>query len=108
MEELLQLLQPTLITLITLILGYLGTRVKVLIDTKVSKDQQDQILNVISASVDFVEQITKDKDFVGDKLVLAKNRARAIINGMGLEITEDELEMWIEAFVLNLGGTHED
>lgn len=104
MEELLQVLQPTLITLMTVILGYLGTRLKVLIDSKVSKDKQDEIMNVINASVLWVEQITQDKDFVGNKFDLAKNRAKNIINGMGLDITDDELEMWIEAFVHELHG----
>ena len=104
MEELLQVLQPTLITLITLILGYLGTRVKVLIDSKIAIDKQNEIMNIISASVLWVEQITKDKDFVDNKFDLAKNRAKGIINNLGLEITEEELEMWIEAFVHELHG----
>lgn len=104
MEELLQVLQPTLITLITLIFGYLGTRVKVLIDSKIAIDKQDEIMNVINASVLWVEQITQDKDFVGNKFDLAKNRAKNIINGMGLDIRDDELEMWIEAFVHELHG----
>ena len=104
MEELLQVLQPTLITLITLILGYLGTRVKVLIDSKIAIDKQNEVMNIISASVLWVEQITKDKDFVGNKFDLAKNRAKGIINSLGLEITDEELEMWIEAFVHELQG----
>lgn len=104
MEELLQVLQPTLITLTTLILGYLGTRVKVLIDSKIAIDKQNEVMNIISASVLWVEQITKDKDFVGNKFDLAKNRAKGIINNLGLEITEEELEMWIEAFVHELHG----
>ena len=104
MEELLQVLQPTLIALITIILGYLGTRLKVLIDSKVSVNKQDEIMNIINASVMWVEQVTKNDNFVGDKLLLAKNRAKNIINGIGLEISDEELEMWIEAFVLQLGG----
>lgn len=104
MEELLQVLQPTLIALITIILGYVGTRLKVLIDSKVSVNKQDEIMNIINASVMWVEQVTKNDNFVGDKLLLAKNRAKNIINGIGLEISDEELEMWIEAFVLQLGG----
>lgn len=104
MEELLQVLQPTLIALITIILGYLGTRLKVLIDSKVSVNKQDEIMNIINASVMWVEQVTKNENFVGDKLLLAKNRAKNIINGIGLEISDEELEMWVEAFVLQLGG----
>ena len=104
MEELLQVLQPTLVGLITIIVGYLGTRLKVFIDSKISKDKQDEIMNVINASVLWVEQITKDKDFVGNKFDFAKNRAKNIINGMGLDISDDELEMWIEAFVHELHG----
>lgn len=102
MEELLQLVTPTLITLITIILGYLGTKLKLLIDAKLSKEKQDQIMNVIHASVQFVEQVAQDENFVSDKFVLAQARAKSIINGMGLEITDEELQMWIEAFVLEL------
>lgn len=99
-----ELLHPTLVALGSLLLTYLGLRVKLFMDMKMSRDRQDQVLEIIRASVNFVEQITHDDNFVGDKLVLAKNRARAILTGSGFEITEEELETWIESFVLQLGG----
>lgn len=101
-NQLLELITPTLVTMITIILGYLGSRLKLLIDSKLSKEKQDQIMNVIHASVQFVEQVAQDDNFVGDKYTLAKQRARNIITGMGLEITDEELETWIEAFVMEL------
>ena len=104
MKELLELVTPTLVTLIGLLCGYIGTKVVQLINEKIAKDEQDQIINIIKAAVLFVEQVSGEHLLSEDKLSLAKHRALATINHLGFKITDEELTMWIESFVYGLKG----
>lgn len=102
MQELLELIQPTLVTLVSLLLGYAGLKVKNYYDLKVSSEKQDQIIKVIQATVLFVEQVSGENLLSEDKLALAKHRALETLEGMGITLSDEELTMWIESFVNGL------
>jgi len=101
MNELLNQIMPYIMIILTAIAGYLATRVKVYIDSKIDKDKQDRLLKFIQVTVAYVEQIGIDLPSE-DKFELAKAKALVWINEKGLNISEDELEVLIEAFVHNL------
>ena len=106
MNDLLIELQPHLIAILEALLSYLGYKMIKLINNKIAKDKQEAIIDVVKGVVAFVEQVAKiDVELVGiEKFNLAKDRALEILNEKGLEITNAELEMLIESFVLGLGG----
>ena len=106
MNELLNELQPHLLAILGVILGYVGVRLNTYFNKKIDEQKQEQIKDVIKGVVAFVEQVAKiDVELVGiEKFNLAKDRALEILNEKGLEITNAELEMLIESFVLGLGG----
>ena len=106
MNDLLLELQPHLIAIFGALLSYLGYKMNKLINNKIAKDKQEAIIDVVKGVVAFVEQVAKvDVELVGiEKFNLAKERALEILNEKGLEITNAELEMLIESFVLGLGG----
>ena len=99
MNELFELVRPTLITLVTLIIGYFSLQFKTWVNIKITSEQQKQITKVIKAAVDFVEQVSGEEVLSDDKLALAKQRALSTLNNIGIKITDEELTMWIEALV---------
>ena len=100
MNEILPLLQPILV----LILGFVGNKIRLYINGKIALDKQKEIENVVRASVTFVEQVTgQDLEVKGQaKFLWAKERASAVLKGMGLEVNEEYLDTLIEAFVFEL------
>ncbi|QIK57760.1 phage holin [Erysipelothrix sp. HDW6A] len=99
MNELFEIVRPTLITLVTLILGYFSLQFKTWINIKITSEQQAQIIKVAKAAVEFVEQVSGNKIFGEKKLELAKQRALSSLNNIGIKISDEELTMWIEAIV---------
>ncbi|WP_430833491.1 phage holin family protein [Erysipelothrix rhusiopathiae] len=117
LNELLNLLRPTLITAGTIILSFLGMKMKKYYNVKICLEQQKQITNIVKAAVMFVEQVAGEHLLSDDKLSMAKHRAKVTLNQVGIDITDEELTMWIEAFVggfnhkdalqINEGGRHD-
>ena len=107
-SDLMAILWPTVVTIGTLLLSFLGAKVGSFLNAKISQTQQDQIMNVIMASVQFVEQVSGGTFKGKDKLLLAKQRAREVLNGMGILITDEELTMWIEAFLNGLNESNKE
>ena len=115
MQELMTELQPYIVGILAILLTFLGTRLEALlnkyVEAKVSKEKQEQIRNIVEGVVNFVEQVTKEDLAIKgkEKFDLAKLKALEILHGKGLQITETELEMLIESFVLALkGGKNEE
>ncbi|WP_342622031.1 phage holin family protein [Erysipelothrix sp. P66] len=106
LNELLNLLHPTLITAGTIILSFLGMKMKKYYNVKISLEQQKQIANIAKAAVMFVEQVAGEHVLSDDKFSMAKHRAKVTLNQVGIDITDEELTMWIEAFVGGLN--HKD
>ena len=105
MNELYLQLQPYILGILTIILGFLGTKLRTFLDEKIDKERQDKIRDIVKGVVDFVEQVAKvDIELKGkEKFELAKERALLILNEKGYIISEQELQMLIESFVLSLG-----
>lgn len=104
MNELLIALQSHLITILGILLGYLGVRLSTFLNEKITKEKQEQIKNIVKGIVAFVEQVAKiDVTLVGEeKFRFAKEKVILLLNEKGLTITETELDMLIESFVLAL------
>lgn len=104
MNELLIELQPYLIGILTVILGYVGNKLRLYFDAKIETEKQDQIKDIVKGVVAFVEQVAKvDVELAGkEKFNLAKEKAILLLNGKGFVISEVELDMLIESFVLGL------
>ena len=98
MNELLLELQPHLISmaiaLLTALGGWLGLKLKDLMNTKIKRD-------IVRETVNYVEQIGKALGSA-EKLLLAKTKALEYVNSKGLKISEVELEILIESFVNQL------
>lgn len=104
MNELLLELQPYLVGILTILLGYLGNKLRLFLDEKIEQEQQEKIKDIVKGVVAFVEQVAKvDVELVGqEKFNLAKEKAVLLLNEKGFVISEIELEMLIESFVLGL------
>ena len=104
MNELLLELQPYLIGILTVILGYVGNKLRLYFDAKIETEKQEQIKDIVKGVVAFVEQVAKvDVELKGkEKFNLAKENAAFILNEKGFVISEVELDMLIESFVLGL------
>lgn len=106
MEELILEITPHIVTLLALVItaitGYLATRVKQFFDSKFDKDKQEMLERYIKFAVDYVEQIGIDMG-AEEKFNLAKKKVLAWVQDKGITISEEELEVLIEAFVHGLG-----
>ena len=104
MNELLLELQPYLIGILTVILGYVGNKLRLYFDAKIETEKQEQIKDIVKGVVAFVEQVAKvDVELKGkEKFNLAKEKAVLLLNEKGFVISETELDMLIESFVLGL------
>lgn len=69
---------------------------------KTTGHQRQFAIDIIEASVNFVEQSTGESILSEEKFEIAKQRARESINKLGFKISDEELEMWIENFVKKL------
>ena len=104
MNELLLELQPYVISILAVLLSYLGARLNKFLNSRIEKDKQEQIKDIVKGVVAFVEQVAKfDLELVGkEKYNLAKEKAVLLLNEKGLVVSETELDMLIESFVLGL------
>lgn len=104
MNELLLELQPYLVGILTVILGYVGNKLRLYFDAKIETEKQEQIKDIVKGVVAFVEQVAKvDVELIGqEKLNLAKEKAVLLLNEKGFVVSEVELDMLIESFVLGL------
>lgn len=101
MEELMNQIMPYVMIILTAIAGYLATKAKTFFDAKIDKDNQERLLQFVKATVDFVEQIGIDLK-PEEKFELAKAKVLIWVREKGLNVTEEELQVLIEAFVHNL------
>lgn len=105
MELIMQEITPHLIALatilITAITGYFATRIKQFFDSKIDKDKQEMLERYVSMAVGYVEQIGKELESE-KKMELAKQKVLVWANEKGVPVTEEELEVLIEAFVRGL------
>ena len=104
MKDLLLELQPFIVSIMAILLSYLGTRLNAFLNARIDKVKQEQIKDIVKGVVMFVEQVAKvDVEMLGiEKYNLAKQKALTIINEKGFTITDVELDMLIESFVLEL------
>lgn len=104
MNELFELLQPNFEKILIALVTFVAYKIREYVNSKVSKDKQDKIDNIIKASVVWVEQITdiNVKYKSKEKFDFAKNRALELLKGAGLEVSEEYLDTLIEVFVNGL------
>lgn len=101
-NEIINILMPTLITAFGAILSYIGVRIRKIYESKVNTEEKRKI---VKTCVNAVEQLYKDLHGE-EKLNKAKENIVSILNEKGLTITELELDMMIEEVVngFNKGG----
>jgi len=105
MENLLNEITPLLIDLMKIILtaiaGYIALKAKMFFDSRVDKDKQEMIIKYVKFAVEYAEQIGIDLASE-EKLSLAKQKVLSWAYEKGINITGEELEVLIEAFVHGL------
>ena len=101
MEQLMEQLTPYIMIILTAIAGYLATKIKGFVDSKIDAENQRKLMEFVRVTVNYVEQIGV-KLPSEEKFALAKSKVLIWVNEKGLKVTEDELEVLIEAFVHNL------
>lgn len=104
MEELMAQITPYIMIILTAIAGYLAAKIKAFFDVRIDRDNQERLVQFIQATVEFVEQIGIDLK-PEEKFKLAKSKVLIWVNQKGLVVTEEELEVLIEAFVHSLTHT---
>ena len=104
MSDILQELTPYLIGILGVLLTFLGRKLNIFLNERIDKDQWNLIKDIVQGAVMFVEQISKqDVGLYGEKKFnLAKQRALEVLNDKGLALTDNELELLIEKFVLEM------
>lgn len=105
MNELMNQLMPYIMTILTVIAGYLATKAKAWIDTKIDAENQGKLLAFVGMTVEYVEQIGVNLE-AEEKFQLAKSKIIIWMRRKGIEVSEEELEILIEAFVHNLLPTN--
>lgn len=101
MNELLNQITPYLMIILTALAGYLATLIKGYIDQKIDMDNQTKIMKFVKTTVEYVEQIGINLE-AEDKFKLAKSKIIIWMNQKGMTVSDEELEVLIEAFVHNL------
>ena len=103
-QELINALMPYLLsalgTILTAVAAWLGSKLGHYID---SKKNSAELRNIVSATVKYVEQVGKALGSA-EKFELAKQKAVEWANSKGLQVSEVELEILIEAFVNEMYG----
>ena len=87
-----------LVTLLGIIAGVLGLYAKRILANIENGQKEKEIRDIIEKTVTYVEQVGK---LLGsdEKLALAKRKALEWLNTKGLQVSETQLEILIEAFV---------
>ena len=101
MEEVMNQIMPYIMIILTAIAGYLATKIKGFIDARIDKENQNKLMDFVRLTVDYVEQIGIELK-PEEKFELAKAKVLIWVNQKGITVSEDELEVLIEAFVHNL------
>jgi|GEM_PF-2712867 len=96
-NELINALMPYIIsaaaTILAAVGAYLGAKVKEILDTKQKRD-------IVEATVKYVDQVAKNLGLTSEeKKELAIERALEWVKTKGINISEIELDILIEAFV---------
>lgn len=109
MKEFIIEITPYIYNIVLALVGFVATKVVAFINDKISQDKQDRIAKVVKASVDWVEMVSQTNlKLVGkEKYIKARDRALVVLHQKNLQVTNEELDMLIEQFVLelqNLGG----
>ncbi len=92
---------PALFTALTGIVAYIGTKIKALIEKKV---KNEEIKDIIYDVVKYTEQTSKELTS-SEKFEKALLEASEWLQSKGINITEFELKIMIEATVNSLYGT---
>ena len=95
MELLTNNLIEILALIITSVVGYIGVRIKNIYEKHVNDKTKQEI---IKCTVEYVEQVFKELHGE-EKLQKAKDKALEWLDEKGIEISETELEVLIEAFI---------
>lgn len=101
MNELMEQITPYLMIILTAIAGYLATKIKDFIDVRIDKENQEKLIAFIRSTVDYVEQIGVKLESE-EKFELAKAKVLIWVKQRGFTVTDEELQVLIEAFVHNL------
>lgn len=105
MDLILQEITPQLISVLAVFVSalsvYLTAKLKLFFDSKIDKENQEKLIKYVEASVNYVEQITKNLDGFDPekKFDIAQSKVILWANEKGIPVTEDELEVLIEAIV---------
>lgn len=96
-NELINAIMPYIIsaaaTILAAIGAYLGTKIKEILDTKQKRD-------IVEATVKYVDQVAKSMGLTSEeKKELAIQKALEWVKTKGINISEIELDILIEAFV---------
>jgi len=95
MKEFINVLLPALASFLIVIIGYWTAKLKAQFDIKLDTEQKKSIVTTV---VNAVEQLYKDLDGPA-KLDSAKKYILDMLDEKGIEITELELDMYIESAV---------
>lgn len=93
-----EILLPVLATILTTVCSWIGLKIKKLYEEKVNTETKRQ---VVELTVKYIEQVYQDLHGK-DKLKKALETATEWLNTKGLQVTEAELTILIEAAVHNL------
>lgn len=104
LNELLTEITPYLMIILTAVASWLATKIKAFIDSKIDKEDQERLVAFIESTVKYVEQIGVDIESA-EKLELAKSKVIIWANQKGITVSDEELEVLIEAFVNSLKGS---
>lgn len=105
MNELMNQLMPYIMLILTAVAGYLATKIKSWIDTKIDAENQGKLLAFVGMTVEYVEQIGINLE-AEEKFKLAKSKIILWMHQKGMTVSDEELEILIEAFVHNLLPTN--
>ena len=104
-NQLIQVLEPTLLVIVTAVASYVATKVKNTLERKANNEVAKQ---VIEDTVKYVQQVFKDLDGK-DKLEKAVEKASDVLAEKGIAVSETEINMLIESAVYGIkngmGGT---
>ena len=104
-NQLIQVLEPTLLVIVTAVASYVATKVKNTLERKANNEVAKQ---VIEDTVKYVQQVFRDLDGK-DKLEKAVEKASDVLAEKGIAVSETEINMLIESAVYGIkngmGGT---
>lgn len=87
-------------TALTAVLGFLGSKIKEILKTRDNEETKEK---VVKTCVKAVEQLYKELDGT-EKLTKAKENILSMLTSKGIEISEIEMDMLIEACVSEINS----